>query len=178
MRRQDLPWDWDQKARDFIKPGDRVLSLRPGQDLSGIPSESVEVALSRGPLWEPAGIFRVLGPGGFFLMECEGGEDSRALAEFLVPGSRPASPVNLENQLPLWPEAGFRVMYRNQAYPRVRFYAMEELLRYIAFFPDRFPGFSPESCAPRLQKLEERLGEQGFVENREHRFILIVKKKG
>ncbi len=178
MRTQELPWDWEQKEQNFRKPGDEALFLRPGLDLSGLSQDGFQLLLSRGPAWDPAEIRRILKPGGFFLMECEGGEDSRALAEFLVPGCRPANVLNLENQLPLWREAGFRVMYRNQAYPWVRFDAMEELLRYIDRAPERFPGFSRQACAPQLQKLEKRLEEQGFLENREHRFILIVKKKG
>lgn len=177
MRREGLPWDWDQKAADFIKPGDNVLSLRPGFDLSAVPAESVQVALSRGPLWDPEEVRPLLSPDGFFLMEAVGGEDSRELADFLVPGSRPATVENLENQLPRWQKAGFRVMFRDQAYPLVRFDSMEEALGYIALFPQRFPGFSREACAECLQKLEERLTNRGFIENREHRFLIIVKKK-
>lgn len=178
MRRESLPWDWAQKTADFCKPGDKVLTLTPGFDLSAVPAESVQVALSRGPIWGPAEISRLLCPGGFFLMECEGGEDSRELANFLVPGARPGNTENLENQLPLWRGAGFRVMFRDQAYPVTQFDSLDELLRYIALFPEKFPGFSKEACADRLQKLQERLTAYGFLENREHRFILIVKKKG
>ncbi len=106
-----------------------------------------------------------------------GGEDSRALAEFLLPGSRPAVPVNLENQAPLLQAAGFRLMYRNQAYPVRRFTSLEDLLRYIVCFPERFPGFSKKACAPRLKLLEKALDARGYVENTEHRFLLIGKKK-
>lgn len=178
MRREALPWDWEQKTADFVKPGDKVLTLTPGFDLSTVPAESVQVALSRGPIWKPGEISRLLCPGGFFLMECEGGEDSRELANFLVPGARPGNTENLENQLPLWRAAGFRVMFRDQAYPMTRFDSLGELLRYIALFPGKFPGFSQDACVGRLQKLQERLTAYGFLENREHRFMIIVKKKG
>lgn len=178
MRREELPWDWDRKAADFCKPGDNILTLRSGFDLSRVPEESIQVILSRDSLRAPEEIGRLLRPGGFFLMECAGGEDSRELANFLLPGSRPGSTENLENQLPLWRAAGFRVMFRDQAYPLVRFGSLEEVLRYIALFPEKFPGFSKEACAGRLQKLEEKLEAYGFLENREHRFLLIVKKKG
>lgn len=178
MRTENLPWDWDEKVKDFIKPGDRVVTLRPGFAVSQIPPESAQVILSRGPLWDLSEIWRALKPGGFFLTECVGGEDSRALANFLLPGSHPASTVNLENQLPRMEQAGFRVMYRNQAYPAVRFDSMEELLRFIALFPQRFPGFSKAACEEKLKELETRLDARGFLENREHRFILIGKKQG
>lgn len=51
---------------------------------------------------------RVLKPGGFFLAEQVGGRDWQAVG--LPPD------YNLENQLPLFRQAGFRVMYSHQAY--------------------------------------------------------------
>ncbi len=166
-----LPWDWDGKAADFIKPGDEVLWLRPGMKPSQMPPESCQVVLSRGPLWDWEEVCRLLRPGGFLLAECRGGEDGRALADFLVPGGRPADMANLENQLPLLRKAGFRVMFRSQAYPVVRFSALEDVLRYIAAFPERFPGFSRERCAQRLEKLSFPM------ESSEHVFLMIGKKE-
>lgn len=179
MRMERLPWDWEEKVKDFVKPQDPVLNLRAqeSQKPLSFPDGSFQVVLSRGPLCDFPEVRRVLRPGGFFLMEPEGSEDSRSLTDFLLPERRPLPPVNLENQTPLLRQAGFRVMYRDQAYPLVRFHAMDELLRYIALSPWRFPGFSEEACAPRLQRLEERLKAQGFLETRGHRFLLIGKKR-
>lgn len=178
MRKENLPWDWDQKVKDFVKPGDRVVTLRPGFAVSQIKPESVQVILNRGPLRGLPEIWRALKPGGFFLTECVGGEDSRALANFLLPGSRPAGTVNLENQVPIMEQAGFRVMYRNQAYPVTRFDSIEEFLRFAALFPQLFPGFSKAVCEEKLRELEALLDARGFLENHEHRFILIGKKQG
>lgn len=175
---EPLPWDWEQKKADFIKPGDRVLDLgdRPLEKVSGLERE-YDVVLSRGPLREYGKIAGLLKTDGFFLMECVGSEDSRALANFLAPQSRPAGTVNLENQLPEMAAAGFRIMFRDQVYPAVRFSNTEDLRRYIALRPERFPGFSEEACRPALQKLQAQAEKTGFLENREHTFLLIGKKK-
>lgn len=175
---EPLPWNWEQKKADFIKPGDKVLDLgdRPLEKASA--SEGgYDVVLSRGPLREYGKIAALLKTEGFFLMECVGSEDSRALASFFTPQSRPAGTVNLENQLPKMAAAGFRIMFRNQAYPAVRFSNIEDLRRYIALRPEQFPGFSEETCRPALQKLQAQADSTGFLENREHTFLLIGKKK-
>ncbi len=171
------PWDWEQKKADFIKPGDRVLDLG-GRPLSGVsvPEGGYDVVLSRGPLRDCGEVAALLKADGFFLMECEGSEDSRALANFLTPQSRPAGTVNLENRLQKM-EAVFRIMFRDQAYPAVRFTDMEDLYRYLSLRPEKFPGFSKEACGPALQSLQALLEKEGFLENREHRFLLIGKKR-
>lgn len=175
---QPLPWDWEQKKADFIKPGDCVLDVdEVGESLRNTPDESVNVLLSRGDFGDYIEACRVLKKGGFFLCERVGGDSSRALAEYLTPNSRPPIALNLENELPKMQAAGFRVMFRSQAYSIVRFTGLAALLRHIEQNPSLFPKFSAESAAPRLQKLNEDLNTRGFIPDRDHKFILIGKKR-
>lgn len=175
---EPLPWDWHCKTVDFIKPGDEVLNLDDGGDtLAAVPDDSVNVLLSRENFHSYQQAHRVLKKNGFFLCELTGSDHCRALAEYLTPNSRPAAPLNLENELPEMQAAGFRIMFRSQAYPIGKFTDFKSLLWYIAQNPSAFPGFSVEAAAPSLQRLREDLTRRGFIPNREHRFILIGKKR-
>lgn len=175
---EPLPWSWQQKLDDFIKPGDFVLDLNEtGESLSTIPDDSVNVLLSRDIPCDLTEARRVLKKHGFFLYERTGADDNRALAEFLLPGSRPADSLNLENELPKMQAAGFRVMFCSQAYPIVKLTSFAPLPAYIAERPAQFPSFSADSCLPRLLTLHNDIVSRGFVPTREHKFILIGKKR-
>lgn len=143
-----MRWTYLDKVRDFLKPGTRVLDLGGGggelllpmlrdgrpaaglgeatleqrlaalgvtlyraQEKRGLPfaEGSFQLVLCRHQSFRLDQIRRVLARGGFFLTQQIGGRDSQR------PG--PAD-FNLENQLPLFRQAGFRIMYRNQSYER------------------------------------------------------------
>lgn len=106
-------------------------------------------------------IRRVLKTGGFFLTEQVGGQDCAALYARLMPGVHGQKPdYNLENELPKWQAAGFRVMYRNQYYPAIQFADGAALCRYAEE--------SGRTCPQHFSAALEGWG---------HRFFLIAKKK-
>lgn len=124
---EPLPWDYGRKMRDFIRPGVRVLDISPeAEAFPFAPGDPVDVARWTGeaPLpfaagsfdlvisyhgpYSPEEIARVLKRGGFFVTEQVGGMDA------WEPG---APDYNLENEGPKLREAGFRLMWRHQAYP-------------------------------------------------------------
>ncbi|MCI8386734.1 MAG: class I SAM-dependent methyltransferase [Acutalibacter sp.] len=148
MSRLALPWDFAGKVKEFLKPHTRLLFLGEGEALLPFRHPPERTAFAgrepfcpylaplgirtepcgpgTGPLpfgdgefdlavawyapYDLAQIHRVLKAGGFFLTQQVGGAESR--------GAPPD--YNLENQLPRFRRAGFRVMYANQAYPAER----------------------------------------------------------
>lgn len=75
-------------------------------------------------LYDLAEAYRVLKPGGFFLAGQVGARDCQAAG--LPPD------FNLENQLPLFRAAGFRVMYSQQAYREAAPWQLEHRFIIIA----------------------------------------------
>lgn len=177
-----LPWSWEQKVADFQKPGDRVFSL-PEQSPAAqalILEAQYDLVLNHGApctFEDYRAVFRALKPGGFFLSQQPGGEDCRGLANFLCPGSRPAARENLEAFKQAFQEAGFRVMYRDQAYPVGTFYSLRALETFIRTNPEKFPGVTEEIFHARREALEAILQRDGGIQNEEHVFLLIGKKR-
>lgn len=149
----------------------------PGEEMP-FPDGSFDLILNRQVPYDVKELWRVLAPGGFFLTQQAGGQNSRFLAKRLLPEiNRPGMDFNLENELPKFRSVGFRIMYRNQAYPVGRFTSLNVLCGYAESFPELFPGFSAEACLPQLPALQRELEQRGFLENQEHWFILIAKKR-
>lgn len=221
-REEPLPWDFARKAKDFLKPGVRLLYIGAGggEELLALGHDPrlTSVTVDNDADWQlcqkrlvPLGMTvkrykgtgealpfadagfdlvlndgqplaleetaRVLRPGGFFVTQQTGGMNGRDLARRLLPGCQaPGVDFNLENQLPGFRRAGFRIIQRDQAYPKIRFAGIGGLCRYARSRPGEFPGFSVEACFERLLRLQEELESRGFVEMLGHRFLITGKK--
>lgn len=98
--------------REERRLGPLGVQARPWNGGEPLPfdGQSLDLVLQYRQPYSLEEIRRVLKPGGFFLTEQAGGADSRA-GELGLPGD-----YNLENQKPLFYEAGFRVVYGDQGY--------------------------------------------------------------
>ncbi len=142
------------------------------------PDDCFDLIINRQSAYDIGEVRRVLKPGGFFLTQQVGGQNGRKLARRLLPDfRRPGEDFNLENELPKFRQAGFRIMYRSQAYPVAKFLDVGALCYHAKIIQWEFPGFSVDACFDRLLSLQRELEDRGFVENQEHRFILIAKKR-
>ncbi len=185
--REPLPWSWQEKVLDFLKPDDRLLELSPGDGafLSSLRhpralctflpqpefplpfgENSFDLVLDNGGEYDLPEVHRVLKSGGFFLTQQFGGGHMLSLRRLLSLGALKEPNFNLENELPKVQKAGFRVMYRNQAYPILRFSGAEAVLAHLS---EEGAGFGP--------RLEAFFARHPFLETEEHRFLFIAKKR-
>lgn len=218
-----LPWDFQRKVEDFLRPGVRLLEIGGGRgelllslrcpkkkmsitseapsDLAfcrkwlvplGVtvegwacgsgeplpfPENSFQLVLCRRRFYNLEEVARVLRPGGFFLVQQAGGQQNRRLAEKLLGYCPLPADYNLENELPKFQKAGFRVVLGDQAYPQGHFLDLGALCFYAAGSPGEFPGFSVDRCEAPLLALQRELEGRGFVPQEGHRFFLIAKKR-
>lgn len=178
--REALSWSWQQKVADFQKPGDDVLVLSAQTDLGQLPKEKYQLVLSRERVFTAEELLQVHGAlqkNGFFLCEQPGGEDCRRMAELLCPGCRPATPQNLEHCLPQFAAAGFRVMFRDQAYPQQRFSSVSALEEFVLSHPTLFGGGTEEQFVAHLPQLHALWQKTGNLTVERHVFLLIGKKR-
>lgn len=149
------------------------------EDNESMPFEdnTFDLILNRHESYDLEEVYRILKPGGFFLTQQVGGLNGRDLAKRLIPGIQHSGrDFNLENQVPIFQNQGFRIMYQNQAYPKGRFLDIGALCYHAKIIPWEFIGFSVDKCFNNLLKLQQELEERGCIINQEHRFIIIGKK--
>ena len=172
----------EESEKGFSKSAERLtrlgMEVQSSQDSAKLPfkSEAFDLIINYHRAYNLSEIYRVLKPNGFFITQQTGGKDCTSLYEKLRLLCSSASPdFNLENQLPKFVESGFRIMYSNQSYPKIRFYDVPEV--FSAGCDDiKIPAdicFSKDEC---LKLLQEKIDNNGFFETEKHRFIVIAKK--
>lgn len=152
-------------------------ACKPGETMP-FEENAFDLVLNRHGSFDLEEVRRILRPGGFFVTQQVGGQNGRKLSRRLFPElDRPGESYNLENQSPAFQAAGFRITFQDQAYPVGRFLDVGALCYHAKHIPWEFPDFSVDRCFPQLLVLEREIEERGFVENQEHRFILIGKNQ-
>lgn len=122
-------------------------------------------------------VARVLKPDGYFITQQVGDLNGIQLSSKLIPGFQKLSfPLHLSTVVKELKQKGFTIIYANECYPVQKFYTMDALIYYVKTIPWEFPDFSVERNFDELLAVEEELKRKGYIENREHRFIVVAKK--
>lgn len=155
----------------------KAYDSEQGQPLP-FPDDSFDLVLSRHESYDLPEVRRVLKNGGYFLTQQVGGENDLPLIRRLLPGY-PGSFVgfNLENELPKFRAAGFRVLQSLQSYGEGRFLDVGALVYQMSVCPWECPGFSVDRCQDALFQLQDQLEHLGFLPNLEHRFLIVAKNR-
>lgn len=155
----------------------REYDSEKGQPMP-FPDDSFDLVINRHESYDLSEVRRVLKKNGFFVTQQVGGENDLPLVRRLCPGF-PGGFVgfNLENELPRFRQAGFRVMRSNQAYLESRFRDVGAVVFQASVCPWEFPGFSVENSQEALFQMQEQVERLGFVPNLEHRFLIVAKNR-
>ena len=70
---------------------------------------------------------------------------------------------NLENELPRFRQAGFRVMRSDQAYVESRYLDVGAVVFQASMCPWEYPGFSVETSQEALFQMQAQVESLGFV---------------
>ena len=155
------------------------ITVKKSDDNKPLPFEdgSFDLVINRHEFYDLNEVKRVLKKGGHFITQQVGARNAENLSSFFCPSFTRADVLfNLENQVPLFEAAGFRVVYKNQFYPQMKFKDVGALCYHAKNIPWEFPDFSVENSKEKLFLLQNKLEEQGEIILNEHRFILVAKK--
>ena len=165
-------------CRERLSPlGIEVKAVQEDKRLD-FPAASFDLIINRHEDLSAPEVFRCLKPGGMFITQQVGGGNNHDLAKRLIPGCAPSFPDHtLSTNVRLLEAAGFEIIRREEAFPRVRFYDVAALVYFAGIIQWEFPGFSVDTSFEQLISLQEELETTGHIDSTEHRFLIAAAKK-
>lgn len=149
-----------------------------GKSVLPFDDNTFDMVLNRHGDFNAQEIFRVLKPGGLFITQQVGAENDRELVDLLLPESVPLPfpEQYLDVTEDKFCQAGFEIIDGQEAFRPIRFYDVSALVWFARIIEWEFPGFSVDACLPQLMEAQRQIEDNGFVEGRIHRFILVARK--
>lgn len=155
------------------------IDFRPGDGKGPLPFDdgSFDLVLDRHGDFNPEEIYRVLKPGGFFVTQQVGAENDRELVELLCGDTEIPFPEQyLSITARKFREVGFEILKGEECFRPIRFFDVGALVWFARIIQWEFPGFSVDTHLEGLLEAQRILEEQGAVEGRIHRFLLVAQK--
>lgn len=122
-------------------------------------------------------IHRVLKENGIFITEQVGAENDRELVQLLlhdVPIPFPSQYLKIVQES--FEKEGFTTLRAGEVYRPIKFFDVGALVWFAHIIEWEFPDFSVDDCLPNLLHAQEILEQNGVIEGRIHRFLLVAKK--
>lgn len=141
------------------------------------PDDSFHMVIDRHGDFNPGEIYRVLKPGGIFVMQQVGAENDRELVELLC-GKLPLPfpEQYADRAADAFRNAGFSILRQEECFRIIRFFDVGALVWFARVLPWEFPNFSVDTHLEKLLEAQHILEETGCVEGRTHRFLLVAQK--
>ena len=136
-----------------------------------------ELVINRHESYYPREILRILEPSGYFITQQIGEQNDIDINHLL--GNEPTIESGVWNADCATKELqknGFTVLEQKEAFPKARFYDVGALVYFLKAIPWVVEGFNVESYRNSLLELHEMILKRGFLEVREHRFLIIAQK--
>lgn len=155
------------------------IDFRQGDGRGRLPFDdcSFDMVINRHGDFSSSDIFRLLKPGGLFITQQVGAENDRELVELLCGETELPFPEQyLDIATRKFREAGFEILEAGECYRPIRFYDVGALVWFARIIEWEFPGFSVDTCRERLLNAQRILEQNGCLEGRIHRFLLVAQK--
>ena len=166
-----------QLCKDTLLPLGVDFRQADGSGALPWPDGSFDLVINRHGDFNPAEIFRVLKPGGVFVTQQVGAENDRELVDLLLgPTEKPFCEQYLSIIRQKHIDAGFEILEGDECFRPIRFYDVGALVWFARIIEWEFPGFSVATHIDRLFHAQQILDENGSIDGRIHRFMLVAKK--
>ena len=140
--------------------------------------DSFHMVIDRHGDFNPAEIYRVLKPGGIFATQQVGAENDRELVKLLCGDlPLPFSEQYGDKVAKSFQNAGFSILRQEECFRPIRFYDVGALVWCARIIAWEFPDFSVDTHLENLLTAQSVLEQNGHIEGKIHRFLLVAKKR-
>ena len=155
------------------------IDFRPGDGTKELSFEngSFDMVINRHGDFNAAEIHRILKSGGLFITQQVGAENDRELVELLCGETELSFPEQyLDITSRKFRDAGFEILDSQECFRPIKFFDVGALVWFARIIEWEFPDFSVETCVDRLLKAQQILEQNGCIEGKIHRFLLVAQK--
>ncbi|MFR1709547.1 MAG: class I SAM-dependent methyltransferase [Clostridium sp.] len=140
--------------------------------------EMFDIIINRHEAFDVNEVYRLLKPNGLFITQQVGGLNNKELSRLLINDFKEiiTSEHTLKNNLMLIQNKGLTILKSDEYFPKLKFFDVGALVYFAKIIEWEFPNFSVDSCFKQLCKLQSIVEQQGFIESKEHRFVLVAQK--
>jgi SAM-dependent methyltransferase len=137
-----------------------------------------DIIINRHESFDMDEVYRVLKPNGLFITQQVGGSNNKELSRFLINDFEEitSSEHTLKSNVMLIQNKGLTILRSDEWLPKMKFFDVGALVYFAKIIEWEFPNFSVDSCFEQLCRLQLIVEEQGFIESKEHRFIIVAQK--
>ena len=156
------------------------IDFRPADGAGELPfpDGSFDMVINRHGDFNPVEIYRVLKPGGIFATQQVGAENDRELVKLLCGETELPFPEQYADKVAdTFQNAGFAILRKEECFCTIRFYDVGALVWFARILPWEFPGFSVDTHLHNLLNAQRILEENGCIEGKTHRFLLVARKR-
>ena len=155
------------------------IDFRPADGKGKLPfaDGSFDMVINRHGDFNPKEIHRVLKNGGLFITQQVGAENDREFVELLCGKTALPFPNQYADKVATaFRGAGFSILRQEECFRPIRFYDVGALVWFARILPWEFPNFSVETHLENLINAQRILEENGYIEAKTHRFLIIAQK--
>lgn len=141
-------------------------------------SDMFDIIINRQASFDINEVYRLLKPKGLFITQQVGGLNNMGLRRFLISDFKEIiyREHTLKNNLILIQNKGMTILNSNECFPKQYFFDVGALVYNAKIIEWEFPNFTVDSCFNQLCQLQSIVERQGFVESKQHRFVIVAQK--
>lgn len=166
-----------QLCKETLLPLGINFRQADGKDKLPFEDARFDVVINRHGDFNPREIYRVLKAGGVFISQQVGAENDRELVDILC-GELPLPfPEQYADKVAAaFQNEGFSILRQEECFTPIRFYDVGALTWFARVLPWEFTGFSVDTHIQNLMKAQHILENEGYIEGKTHRFLLVARK--
>ncbi len=164
-------------ARARLEPlGVKLVQVFDDNDLP-LPGNHFDLAINRHESFSGKELARILKPGGKFLTQQIGCQNSTRLNELLEEtNTYEYADETLEKQVASLTSAGFEILQAREDFPVAAFRDIAAVVYYLKVISWQIPGFTPEAYLEGLEKIHATIQREGELVVPEHRYLIEAVK--
>lgn len=168
-----------QLCLEKLQPkGIKVYPIEQDDILLDVPTNFYDIVLNHHESFLEAEVNRVLKENGIFITQQVGAYNNKDLATYFDEKHTDQFPkMTLEKTVKRLEENGFSILYKNEYFPKIKFFDLGAIAFFAKIISWEFLNFSVEAYVDKFDALNELLKEEGYIESTEHRFMIIAIKK-